>query len=252
MGQALRALIEAADDLEVSGGVDHEPLDGARAAAVGCGRVVTPDDAPALLAASDVVIDFSAPAALRALLRSTSGQWRGQALVIGTTGLGSEEESLIADVARRAAVVQAANYSVGVNLLVQLVETAARVLPGTGFDIEIVEAHHGRKADAPSGTALALGDAAATARGAELAAVRRDGRSGVVGARPAGEIGLHAVRGGSVVGEHRVHFLGQNERLELTHVATDRRLFAEGALLAARWAQGRPAGRYRMKDVLGF
>src|SRR5690606_1940638 len=129
-------------------------------------------------AESDVVIDFSAPTALRALLEPVGEGWRGKALVVGTTGLGPEEEALLAEVARFAAVVQAANYSVGVNLLLQLVATAAKVLPGRAFDIEIVEAHHRRKVDSPSGTALALADAAARARGVDTAAVRRDGRSG--------------------------------------------------------------------------
>lgn len=252
MGQSLRALIEAADDLELSGGVDREPRTGSAAAALGSPEVVAADAATPLLALSDVVIDFSAPAALRRLLDPAGERWHGKALVVGTTGLGPEEEALLEEVARHAVVVQAANYSVGVNLLLQLVATAAKVLPGTAFDVEIVEAHHRRKVDAPSGTALALADAVARARGVDAAAARRDGRSGDVGARPAGEIGLHALRGGSIVGEHRVHFLGEAERIEFSHIATDRRLFAEGALLAARWAQGRPAGRYQMKDVLGF
>lgn len=252
MGQALRALVEAADDLELAGGIDREPLTGSAAAALGCSTVAPPAGAAPLLDASDVVVDFSSPAALRTLLQAGGDRWRGRGLVVGTTGLGAEETALLDAVARDAAVVQAANYSVGVNLLLQLVATAARVLPGSAFDLEIVEAHHGAKVDAPSGTALALAEAAARARDVDLAGVRRDGRSGEVGARPAGEIGLHALRGGSVVGEHRVHFLGHAERLELSHIATDRRLFAEGALLAARWARGRPAGRYQMKDVLGF
>ena len=137
------------------------------------------------------------------------------------------------------------------NLLAALVEQAARVL-GPAYDVEVVEAHHRRKVDAPSGTALELGRAAARGHGVELDSMRRDGRSGHPGARPAGEIGFHAVRGGDVVGEHRVMFLGDRERLELVHLAQDRALFAEGALRAARWMAGKPAGVYTMRDVLGL
>lgn len=252
MGQTLRQIIEQSEDLRIVGGIDREPLTGAVAVALGCPEVRTPDQADDILVASDAIIDFSAPDALRVLLDRPAETWRGKALVVGTTGLGEAEEQLLARAAEHGAVVAAANFSVGVNLLLQLVEAAARVLPEDQFDIEVVEVHHRRKVDAPSGTALALGRAAAAGRAADLETLRRDGRSGQVGARPTGEIGLHAVRGGSVVGEHRVHFYGEAERIELAHVATDRRLFAEGALLAARWAAGRAPGRYEMKDVLGF
>jgi 4-hydroxy-tetrahydrodipicolinate reductase len=208
-----------------------------------------PVTAGALVAESDVVIDFSSPAALRELLVTAGSSLAGRALVVGTTGLGEREQALLEEVSLHSPVVVAANYSIGVNLLLQLVQAAARVLSEERFDIEVVEAHHRRKVDAPSGTALARCGCAA--RAALLETVRRDGRW-QVGARPAGEIGIHSVRGGGVVGEHRVHFLGESERLELTHIASDRGLFAEGALLAARWAAGRAPGRYRMSDVLGF
>lgn len=252
MGQTLRSLIEKDEELTLSGGVDRQPLTGAVATALGCQEVRTPADAAPLLEESDVVIDFSAPAALRALLDLPAVSWEKKALIVGTTGLGAEEEARLARVAERSPVVVAANFSVGVNLLLQLVESAARVLGEEQFDVEIVEAHHRRKVDAPSGTALALARAVAAGRAVDLETVRRDGRSGEVGARPTGEIGLHAVRGGAIVGEHRVQFIGEAERIEIAHIAADRRLFAEGALVAARWAAGRAPGRYHMSDVLGF
>lgn len=150
------------------------------------------------------------------------------------------------------AVLQAANFSIGVNLLLRLAEEAARTLPAEGYDVEIVETHHRRKADAPSGTALALGRAVAAGREARLEELRRDGRSGVTGERAVGEIGMHALRGGDVVGEHQVLFIGARERIELTHAAGDRALFADGALLAARWIAGKQPGRYQMREVLGL
>jgi 4-hydroxy-tetrahydrodipicolinate reductase len=176
----------------------------------------------------------------------------GRALVVGTTGLDDDTVKQLDALARRTAVLVAANFSVGVNLLLGLAEQAARVLPAATYDVEIVETHHGRKLDAPSGTALALGEAVARGRSVELAGVRRDGRSGTTGERPRGEIAFHALRGGSVAGEHHLHFLGQRERIELAHHAEDRALFAEGALVAARWITGRAPGRYTMGDVLGL
>jgi 4-hydroxy-tetrahydrodipicolinate reductase len=198
----------------------------------------------------NVVIDFSAPAATRALATTHGDALAGRALVIGTTGLDDEEERALDALATRTAVLVAANFSVGVNLLLGLVERAARVLDAAYYDAEITETHHGGKADAPSGTALALGRAIAAGRGVALDEVRRDSRSGQTGERPRGEIGFHALRGGAVVGEHHVHFLGARERIELAHHAADRALFAEGALVAARWIDGRPPGRYTMSDVL--
>lgn len=252
MGQTLRGLIEREADLVLVGGIDREALHGDAAARLGCTAVQSPDGAASLLAESDVLIDFSAPAALRTVLASAADSLHGKAIVVGTTGLGEAEHALLDDVAAHATVLAAANFSVGVNLLLQLVESAARVLSEDRFDAEITELHHRRKVDAPSGTALALARAIAQGRSVELEQVRRDGRSGETGARPPGEIGVHALRGGAVIGEHRVHFLGDAERIELAHIATDRALFAEGALLAARWLAGRSPGRYHMSDVLGF
>jgi len=252
MGQALRELIEPADDLELAGGIDREASTGEAAARLGCPRIFTPETAGPLLAVSDVVLDFSTPTGLRALLEHGSPALAGRALVVGTTGLGDADEALLGEAATHSPVVVAPNFSVGINLLLQLVETAARVLRADRFDVEVVEAHHRNKVDAPSGTALALARAVAAGRGSRVEELLRLGRSGETGRRPTGEIGLHAVRGGAVVGEHRVQFLGDTERLELVHEAADRRLFAEGALLAARWANGRAPGRYRMSDVLGL
>ena len=245
MGAALLRALRDAPDLELTGGIaSHDPGD------LGC-PVMPPDAAAGLLERADVVIDFSTPAALSALLAGNTAAFAGKALIVGTTGLTAEQEKAIDDVARRAAVVTAANFSVGVTLLLDLVQRASRVLR-EGFDIEIVETHHRKKVDAPSGTALALARAAAAGRSVNLADVRIDGRTGETGVRPDGAIALHALRGGAVVGEHRIHFLGDAEHVELAHVATDRILFAQGALHAARWVTGQAPGRYSMNDVLGL
>lgn len=248
MGRTLAELVAADPSLELIGGLDRS--EGEREG--GAYPEVRPvEEAGPLLHTADAVLDFSAPAFLEQLLRSHGEVLRGRALVVGTTGLGEEARSLLDRQAERSPVLTAANFSVGVNLLLSLAEQAARVL-AQDYDIEIVEAHHRRKEDAPSGTALALGEAVAAGRGIALDDVRRDGRSGRPGARPVGEVGFHAVRGGDVVGEHQVLFLGERERVELVHRAGDRALFAEGALRAARWLAGRPAGRYTMRDALGL
>jgi 4-hydroxy-tetrahydrodipicolinate reductase len=249
MGRAIARLAAGRDDLEVVGGLNRENAAGA--AAGGYPRIATLAEGADLVASADVVVDFSAPAFLAALLRERGAELAGRALVVGTTGLGAEEEALLEEASRSAAVLTAANFSVGVNLLLALAERAAAAL-GEEYDVEVVEAHHRRKEDAPSGTALALGEAVARGRGVELASVRRDGRSGRPGARPPGEIGFHALRGGEVVGDHRVLFLGPLDRVELAHAASDRDLFADGALRAARWLAGKPAGRYTVRDALGL
>jgi 4-hydroxy-tetrahydrodipicolinate reductase len=252
MGQALVRLLGASTGLHLIGGIGREPAGDEEAARCGCPRIVALDDAPGLIADADVVIDFSTAAATRRLLEAASDALAGRALVVGTTALDDTTEAALAALAGRAAVLSAANFSVGVNVLAAVVERVAAALPAERYDAEIVEAHHARKVDAPSGTALALGAAIARGRGVQLDAVRRDGRSGDTGVRPAGEIGFHAVRGGGVAGLHQVLFLGERERIELHHEALDRALFAEGALHAARWLAGRPPGRYRMSDVLGL
>jgi 4-hydroxy-tetrahydrodipicolinate reductase len=238
MGQALQTAIDATPELVFAGGI---------AAA----DATSPDGCGPLLQQADALIDFSSPQALLQVLEHGGPALHGKAVVIGTTGLTADVHAAIDQLATRAAVVTAANFSIGVNLLLDLVQKAASVL-GEQYDIEIVEAHHRNKVDAPSGTALALAAAAATGRGVQLADVRRDGRSGNTGRRPAGEIGLHALRGGAVVGEHSVQFIADAERIELGHIAADRALFATGALRAAAWAATQPPGLYSMKDVLGL
>jgi 4-hydroxy-tetrahydrodipicolinate reductase len=252
MGQTLIRLLGQTRDFELLGGIDRERMTGADAQKLGYPVIETMDSCAELIGKTDVVVDFSAVPALQNLLTKRQRELSGTALVVGTTGLTAEIEQLLARTAESAPVIVAANFSVGVNLLLGLVDAAARVLTPDRFDVEIVEAHHRKKADAPSGTALAIGNAIAQARGAHLAELRADGRSGQTGERKTGEIGFHALRGGDVVGEHYVHFIGARERIELAHIAQDRALFAEGALLAAQWMVGKPAGRYSMKDVLGL
>lgn len=193
----------------------------------------------------NVVIDFSMPEALAAALPHLGRL----PLVTGTTGLPDAVAAAVQAHAAHAPVLAAANFSTGVTLLVALARRAAAALPD--YDVEITETHHRLKQDAPSGTALALAQAVAEGRAVALEAVRRDGRTGRTGVRPAGEIGLHALRGGDVIGDHEVWLLGPGERVLLGHVATSRDTFAAGALRAARWLSGRAPGAYSMADVLG-
>ena len=194
----------------------------------------------------DVLVDFSAPAALQSSLdRAVSA---GVPILIGTTGLDDLADQRIAEAAKSVAVLRAANTSIGVNLLAELVQRAAGVL-GPEWDIEITETHHRLKADAPSGTALMLGNAAADGRGGELQAER--GRDGTGLKRQSGTIGCASLRGGTVAGDHDVLFLGPEERLILSHRAESRMIFARGALAAARFLVGKPAGIYSMRDVIG-
>jgi 4-hydroxy-tetrahydrodipicolinate reductase len=195
----------------------------------------------------DVLVDFSAPDALRSSLdRAISA---GVPLLVGTTGLIEEHEALIAEAAKTIPILRAPNTSVGIALLTELTERAARVLGPEQWDIEIVEAHHSRKADAPSGTALHLGEAADKGRGGSSPVER--GRDGVGLKRESGAIGYSAIRGGTVAGDHDVMFLGHDERLILSHRAESRAIFARGALAAARFLKGKPAGLYTMRDVIG-
>ena len=225
-------------------GQDAGVLAGGPAAGVAIGGSI--EDA---LAGCDVAIDFTAPAATVENARRAAE--RGVALVIGTTGLSDADSRALAAAAERVAIVRSANFSVGVNVLLGLVEAAARAL-GDGWDVEIVEAHHRQKRDAPSGTALQLAEALAGALGRDLARDLRSGRAGDVGPRAPSEIGVLAVRGGDVVGDHTVHFLGLGERLELTHRASSRETFARGAVRAAAWVAGRAPGLYDLRDVLGL
>ena len=206
------------------------------------------DDVEAVADAPDVFVDFSAPDALEKHLDEALAA--GRPIVIGTTGLAPEHHALIDAAAGKIAVLQAANTSLGVNLLAHLVrETAAKL--GPDWDIEVVEMHHRHKVDAPSGTGLLLGAAAAEGRGVDLDAVADRGRDGM-GAREEGRIGFAVMRGGSVAGDHMVVFAGEGERLELGHRAESRAIFAQGAVRAALWLAGKPAGRYTMSDVLGL
>ena len=175
----------------------------------------------------------------------------GTALIPGTTGLSDEDQTKIADASKAVAIVQAANYSVGVNVLLGLAEQTAAML-GSEFDIEILEMHHRHKVDAPSGTALALGKAAAAGRGVDLDQVSDRVRDGHTGERTVGNIGFATLRGGMVVGDHSVIFASDDERIEITHKAADRGLFAKGAIRAAMWTEGKAPGLYSMRDVLGL
>jgi 4-hydroxy-tetrahydrodipicolinate reductase len=254
MGQALVRASRSADGVALAAAVElpDNPWvgrDAGLAAGIGETGIRIGCDPRAALAAADVAVDFTfhaaAPgnAALCAEL--------GKAYVLGTTGLDAGESARVREAAAKVPVVWAPNYSLGMNLLFSLVRQAAKAL-GQDYDIEIVEAHHHFKKDAPSGTALGLAKAAAAGRGQELDAVAVYGRHGITGERPRGEIGIHALRGGDVVGDHTVFFAAAGERVELTHRASGREAFAPGALQAARWVAGRKPGLYDMQDVLGL
>ena len=206
-------------------------------------------DPAALFATADAVIDFTAPKATVAHARLAAE--KRKALVIGTTGLTEADIAAIAEAARHTTIVRSPNMSLAVNLLEALTERVAASL-GPDYDIEIFEIHHKHKVDAPSGTALLLGDAAARGRKVKLSDVAVRGRDGHTGARKEGTIGFTAARGGSEVGDHVVMFCGEAERIELTHKATGRQIYARGAVRAALWARGKPPGLYSMKDVLGL
>lgn len=243
MGQAIAVAAREAG-VAIAGGVDRKGRSGEIAPGIPIGT-----DYAALAAASDVLIDFSSPHALAANLDACVAA--GRPVVIGTTGLEAAHHALIDAAAEHVAVLQTGNTSLGVNLLAALVEDAARRL-GDDWDIEIVEMHHRHKVDAPSGTALLLGEAAARGRGVALSQAKVSGRDGITGARAAGSIGFAALRGGSVSGDHQVIFATEGERIELGHRAESRAIFARGAIRAALWLVDQPAGRYDMKSVLGL
>ena len=211
--------------------------------------VMVYDDALEPMARAQAVIDFTSPEATIALSH-VAAQARA-VHVIGTTGMTEEQIAALEPASRHCAIVRAGNMSLGVNLLVQLTKKVAAALD-EDFDIEVIEAHHHHKVDAPSGTALMLGEAAAEARGVKLSDVRDSARDGITGARHRGHIGFTAIRGGDIVGEHDVMFAAPGERIVLRHLATDRGIFARGALKAALWAQGKAPGEYDMVDVLGL
>lgn len=207
------------------------------------------DNAEELFKQSDTVIDFTLPEGTRDHIKLAAEH--KTTLIIGTTGLSEDDEAAIAEAAKETSIIYSANMSLGVNLLLALVERAAASLDPE-WDIEIFESHHKHKVDAPSGTALAIGKAAADGRNVNLDDVKVAARDGITGERKKGDIGFSVARGGDVVGEHTAFFYGAGERIEISHLARDRSLFARGALKAAQWSNGKPAGLYSMKDVLGL
>ena len=231
MGRAVSAALDAREDVVVAARFD---------------RGETPD-----LSLCDVVIDFSTPEASVELARACAARG-GPALVIGSTGLSPEQDAEILKAAETVAIVRSGNFSLGVNILIGLVEHAAQRLDAADWDIEVLETHHRKKADAPSGTALMLGEAAASGRGEDLAHVRSPPYDGITGEREPGKIGFASLRAGGVIGEHTVLFASEDETLTLSHSAIDRSLFAKGAVAAAAWVRGRKPGLYDMQDVLGF
>ena len=247
MGRTLIDLVQQGDDLELAG-VSLAPGE----------DVPSPPPAPAELyhhdiaaaiAGADVLIDFTTPAAAR--LHAEACATAGVAWVLGTTGMDSADQEVVDKAAQHIAVCQAANFSTGVNLMLRLVELAAAAVDGE-TDLEVIEAHHRHKVDAPSGTALAIGEALARGRGIDLDAHAVMSREGITGARPDGAIGFATIRGGDIVGEHTALFASEGERIEITHKAGTRLAFARGACRAARWLASRPAGRYDMQDVLNL
>jgi 4-hydroxy-tetrahydrodipicolinate reductase len=254
MGRRLVALATETPGLRVAGAVEapgHPAVgrDAGELAGVTRLGVLVTDDLAASCRPEQVVIDFTVPAST--LVHAAIATERGAGLVIGTTGLDAEQTRTLHTTAARTRTVLAANYSIGVTVLTEVVALAARLLDAS-FEAEIVEMHHHGKRDAPSGTALALGRAVAAARGQDFDAAAVTARSGDVGPRRAGEIGLVALRGGDVVGDHTVVLAGLGERLELAHRAQSRDALVRGALRAAGWVAGRPAGVYGMRDVLGL
>lgn len=253
MGRTLIEAVLASADLKLAAALDIAASpqlgkDAGEALGTPCGVAVSADYA-AGIAASDCLIDFTRPEG--SLLHLDACVKAGTNMVIGTTGFSAEGKQRIVDAARRIAIVFAPNMAVGVNATFKLAEVAAKIL-GDAYDVEIIEAHHRHKVDAPSGTALALGKAAAEGRHIDLATKSQRVRDGITGARKVGDIGFATLRGGDNVGEHRVFFASDGEQIEIAHRASNRRIFARGAVRAANWLAGKPAGLYSMKDVLGL
>jgi 4-hydroxy-tetrahydrodipicolinate reductase len=254
MGRMLVAEIAASENCVVAGGTDAPGsgyVNHDIGEVAGIGRIGIPvgDKVEKLMREADVVIEFTQPAATAEHARIAAAL--GTPMVVGTTGLSREESAAVREAARRIPIVWAPNMSLAVTLLLDIVEEVARRL-GLEWDIEVLEMHHRGKVDAPSGTALALGRAAAKGRGAAFEEVAKRGRDGIVGPRPSGEIGLAALRGGDAVGDHHVVFAAPGERLELVHRATSRAIYAKGAVSAAHWVVAQPAGLYGLKEVLGL
>ena len=254
MGRMLVAEIAATEGCTVAGG-SEAPNSGYINQDIGelagLGRIGIPigETVDKLIRDSDVVLEFTSPAATAEHAALAAGL--GKAMVVGTTGLSAEQGDVVREAARSIPIVWAPNMSLGINVLLSVVEEVARRL-GPDWDIEIMEMHHRGKVDAPSGTALALGRAAAAGREVALEAVEQRARDGITGPRRRGDIGFAALRGGDTTGDHHVIFAGAGERLELSHRATTRAIYAKGAVRAARWVVGRPAGLYGLKEVLGL
>ncbi|MEX0285163.1 MAG: 4-hydroxy-tetrahydrodipicolinate reductase [Paracoccaceae bacterium] len=254
MGQMLIKTVTAHDGVRLVGAVEREGHDwvgqdvGAATGGGALGVTVTDDPLP-VFAQAQAILDFTSPEATLAFA-ALAAQARA-VHVIGTTGMTDKQIAALEPASRHAVIVRAGNMSLGVNLLVQLTKKVAAALD-EDFDIEVIESHHNKKVDAPSGTALMLGEAAAEGRGVQLADVRDSGRDGITGARKRGDIGFTAIRGGDIVGEHDVLFAAPGERIVIRHQATDRAIFARGALKAALWGLGRKPGQYDMLDVLGL
>jgi 4-hydroxy-tetrahydrodipicolinate reductase len=244
MGAALIEAIQADGALELAAALDAP---GSPALGREVGGIKVSSDVPAALAASDLLIDFTRPEGSLRHLEACLKQEK--ALVIGTTGFSAAQMKTIAEAAKRIPIVLSPNFAVGVNVLFKIAETAARAL-GDAYDVEIIEAHHRHKVDAPSGTALKLGAVVAAALQRKIDDVQKHGRQGDTGERPPKEIGFHAIRGGDIVGEHTALFAGAGERLELTVRSQSRTTYASGAVRAAKWLRRRPAGLYDMFDVL--
>lgn len=254
MGQTILGLLAESEDLTLVGAVTElgDPAlgrDAGEQAGLEPFGVPLTDDRKQALHDAHVAIDFTLPVALEANLKAC--EELGTALVIGTTGLGERQHAALERAAHQVPLVYGRNMSVGVNVFMELVARATEAL-GDEYDVEILEAHHKHKADAPSGTALALGERVAEARGRTLDEIAVRTRDGQTGPRVPGTVGFSVIRGGHIVGEHTVMFVSPEERLELKHVAQDRKTFARGALRAARWVSGRAPGLYSMADVLGL
>jgi 4-hydroxy-tetrahydrodipicolinate reductase len=254
MGRMLVETVDASDQVVLVAAIERpdHPWVGSDLGSMmgGAARdLVVSDDVDSALADAEALIDFTAPAATIAFAQAAA---RARAVhIIGTTGMSEAEIAALDTPATEATIVRAGNMSLGVNLLVQLTRRVAEALDDD-YDIEVIEAHHNRKVDAPSGTALMLGEAAAEGRGVDLKDVADRGRDGITGARNKGDIGFTAIRGGDIVGEHDVMFAAAGERIILRHVASDRSVFARGAVKAALWARGRGPGGFDMLDVLGL
>jgi 4-hydroxy-tetrahydrodipicolinate reductase len=254
MGRMLVAEIAATEGCTIAGGSEapdsgYINQDIGEIAGLGRIGVSIGETVDKLMRDSDVVLEFTSPAATAE--HAALAAKLGKPMVIGTTGLSTEQGGMVRTAAASVPIVWAPNMSLGINVLLSVVEEIARRL-GPEWDIEILEMHHRGKIDAPSGTALALGQAVATGRGVALAEVEQRARDGITGPRRKGDIGFAALRGGDVTGDHHVIFAGAGERLELTHRATTRAIYAKGAVRAARWVVGRPAGLYGLKEVLGL